>query len=141
MLVTQTGATETISERRPTSSLLSRRVLSSIVGQVALQLVIQAYVFFDIRSQSWYSAPIIDPSTDNIVTWENTALYPITNIIICWLSYVLCIGPPFRKSLTTNCKQSSSLLVIDSREVHDFIHTPPCLLFLSDFHREFLGNG
>jgi cation-transporting ATPase 13A3/4/5 len=42
-----------IHHKRPTASLVSRKVLASIIGQVVIASVVQSWAFFWVRRQEW----------------------------------------------------------------------------------------
>lgn len=52
-IVGKTEAYDKISRKRPTASLVSKRVLTSLFGQMILQVFFQTYFFWDIRKQPW----------------------------------------------------------------------------------------
>ena len=43
-----------IHPKRPTASLVSKKVLASLVGQILITSAVQFWAFFWVRSQSWY---------------------------------------------------------------------------------------
>lgn len=49
-----TGAYPALSRKRPTASLVSRKVLIPLLGQVLLCIMIQLVGFEAVRRQSWY---------------------------------------------------------------------------------------
>jgi len=49
-----TGAYPALSRKRPTASLVSRKVLTPLLGQVLLCIMIQLVGFEAVRRQSWY---------------------------------------------------------------------------------------
>ena len=53
-IVGWTGAYPTLSKKRPMASLVSRKVLVPLLGQISLCLVFQAIGFVIIRQQQWY---------------------------------------------------------------------------------------
>lgn len=44
---------ERIHPKRPTASLMSKKVLSSIIGQIVLTSAVQFWAFFWVRAQAW----------------------------------------------------------------------------------------
>ena len=53
LLVGWTGPYPTLSRKRPTASLVSRKVLTPLLGQVLLCIIIQLLVFEFVRRQRW----------------------------------------------------------------------------------------
>lgn len=49
-----TGAYPALSRKRPTASLVSRKVLTPLLGQILLCIMIQLVGFESVRRQSWY---------------------------------------------------------------------------------------
>nr|XP_019012720.1 cation-transporting ATPase 13A3/4/5 [Kwoniella pini CBS 10737]OCF51501.1 cation-transporting ATPase 13A3/4/5 [Kwoniella pini CBS 10737] len=91
-----------IHPKRPTASLVSRRVLISIIGQIILNSAVQIFVFIWVRKQSWYTAP--DTNVDKLETfnYENSALFLVSCFQYILVAGVFSVGPPYRKPLYTN---------------------------------------
>ena len=91
-----------LAPRRPTASLVSRKVLVPLVGQILLCILVQLIVWLAVRRAPWYSAPVVDPAHSNARNSENTALF----LVSCWQyilsALVLSVGPPFRQSVAHN---------------------------------------
>jgi cation-transporting ATPase 13A2 len=45
--------------KRPTASLVSTKVLASIIGQIIITSAVQFWAFFWIRAQAWYGCPFV----------------------------------------------------------------------------------
>lgn len=43
-----------IHKKRPTANLMSKKVLTSLIGQVLVQITFQTVLFFNVRAQPWY---------------------------------------------------------------------------------------
>ncbi|GAA5848800.1 hypothetical protein JCM8547_006349 [Rhodosporidiobolus lusitaniae] len=91
-----------IHPKRPTANLLSKKVLTSLFGQIFLTSGFQVFTFLFIRSQDWYQPPVIDPDELDIVSYENTALFLLSSFQYILVAAVFCVGPPYRKPLWTN---------------------------------------
>ncbi|WWC62526.1 uncharacterized protein I303_105122 [Kwoniella dejecticola CBS 10117] len=91
-----------IHPKRPTASLVSRKVLISIIGQIILNSAVQIFVFVWVRKQSWYTAP--DTNVDKLETfnYENSALFLVSCFQYILVAGVFSVGPPYRKPLYTN---------------------------------------
>ncbi|KIR42837.1 cation-transporting ATPase 13A3/4/5 [Cryptococcus deuterogattii 99/473] len=91
-----------IHPKRPTASLVSRKVLISIIGQILINAAIQVFVFVWVRKQSWYTKP--DTNVDKLETFnfENSALFLVSCFQYILVAGVFSVGPPYRKPLYTN---------------------------------------
>lgn len=114
-----TGAYPTLSRKRPTASLVSRKVLTPLLGQILLCIIVQLAVFEMVQRQSWYLSisslmikanrsrfipPRLNKEKSNSENSENTSLFLISCYQYILSGVVLSVGPPFRQSLTTNGK-------------------------------------
>jgi cation-transporting P-type ATPase 13A2 len=101
---------ERIHTQRPTSSLVSRKVLSSLIGQIIITSAVQAWTFFWVRAQSWYQPP--PPSIPGegskleTTNYENTVLFLVSSFQYILVAAVFSIGPPYRKPMWTNGRSS-----------------------------------
>ncbi|CAI2162186.1 8461_t:CDS:10 [Funneliformis geosporum] len=91
-----------INPKRPTASLVSRRVLTSLIGQILIQSGFQIFVYLLIREQPWYKPPVIDPDDTNIVCFENTILFILSCFQYLLIAAVFSVGPPYRKPMHSN---------------------------------------
>jgi len=98
-----------IHPKRPTASLVSKKVLTSIIGQVLITGGIQFGVFFWVRSRSWYTPPQSQSEGLQLeaTNFENTTLFLVTSFQYILVAVVFSIGPPFRQPMWTN-----SLLIL-----------------------------
>ncbi|KAH7915166.1 hypothetical protein BJ138DRAFT_1122835 [Hygrophoropsis aurantiaca] len=93
--------------KRPTASLVSKKVLASLVGQIIITSAVQFWTFFWVRQQEWYSPP---PSGDTsnrgnhlqATNFENSTLFLVSCFQYILVAAVFSIGPPYRKSMWTN---------------------------------------
>ena len=117
-----TGAYPVICRKRPTASLVSRKVLTPLLGQIALCIVVQLLAFQAVREEPWHvssrlSCHVISILTQNryippklrrkkphIENSENTALFLVSCYQYILSGIVLSIGPPFRQSMLDNGK-------------------------------------
>ncbi|KAL8278174.1 hypothetical protein RQP46_009347 [Phenoliferia psychrophenolica] len=98
----RTEAFPRIHPKRPTANLISKKVLTSLIGQIVITSGAQIFTFFLVRSQDWYVPPVIDPEALDIVSYENTALFLVSSFQYILVAAIFCVGPPYRKSLYTN---------------------------------------
>lgn len=97
-----TGAYPTLSRKRPTASLVSRKVLTPLLGQIVLCILVQLVAFETVQKQPWYQPPELDRQHSNIDNSQNTALFLVSCYQYILSAVVLSIGPPFRESMTSN---------------------------------------
>src|SRR5688572_16451469 len=74
VLMGRTEAYSILSPKRPTANLVSKKVLTSLIGQILIQTSFQLFLFFMIRLQPWYTPPEFHKKDKNIECYENTAL-------------------------------------------------------------------
>ncbi|OAP56697.1 hypothetical protein AYL99_08809 [Fonsecaea erecta] len=97
-----TGAYPVLSKKRPTASLVSRKVLTPLLGQIVLSVLVQLVAFETVQQQPWYIPPRLDKEKSNVDNSQNTALFLVSCFQYTLSSVVLSVGPPFRQSLATN---------------------------------------
>ncbi|KAI7892078.1 uncharacterized protein EV154DRAFT_506232 [Mucor mucedo] len=88
--------------KRPTASLVSKKVLTSLIGQIIINSSFQLISYWAVHQQSWYKAPTFDPDGENIMCLENTVLFLISSYQYMLIAVVFSVGPPYRKPLWTN---------------------------------------
>ncbi|RYP04255.1 hypothetical protein DL765_010245 [Monosporascus sp. GIB2] len=91
-----------LSKKRPTADLVSRKVLTPLLGQIAICILTQAAAWLIVREQSWYRPPHVNPDKSNIKNSENTALFLVSCFEYIFIGVVLSAGPPFRQPMTQN---------------------------------------
>ncbi|GAA5923044.1 hypothetical protein JCM3775_006234 [Rhodotorula graminis] len=91
-----------IHPKRPTANLMSKKVLTSLIGQIVLTSGFQVFAFLFIRSRDWYTPPVVDPDQLDISSYENTSLFLLSSFQYILVAAVFCVGPPYRKPLYTN---------------------------------------
>ncbi|KAG9018165.1 hypothetical protein FRB90_012009 [Tulasnella sp. 427] len=110
----RTHAFPRIHPQSPTSSLVSKKVLSSIIAQVLITSGVQFWAFFWTRSQPWYKPPVPDSGSDKLETinYENTVLFLVSSFQYILVAAVFSIGPPYRKEIWTNGFLMFSIVVL-----------------------------
>ncbi|KAH7108171.1 Ca-transporting ATPase [Auriculariales sp. MPI-PUGE-AT-0066] len=103
-----------IHPKRPTASLVSRKVLVSIIGQVIVTSAVQFWVFFWVRAQPWYEPPPTEGINGKLETtnFENTALFLVSSFQYILVAAVFSIGPPYRQPMWTNRWLMGSILIL-----------------------------
>ncbi|KAL8755421.1 MAG: hypothetical protein Q9199_003644 [Rusavskia elegans] len=97
-----TGPSPTLCRKRPTASLVSRKILTPLLGQIGLCVLMQSLAYQYVRQQSWFVPPVLDKEKSNIENSENTTLYLLSCFQYILLATVISVGPPFRQSMTHN---------------------------------------
>ncbi|KAF2095169.1 hypothetical protein NA57DRAFT_68149 [Rhizodiscina lignyota] len=106
-----TGPYPVLSRKRPTASLVSRKVLTPLIGQIVLCVLIQLVTFEVVRKQPWFIPPVVDKNHSNSRNSENTALFLESCYQYILSSVVLSIGRPFRQPIGTNLPFVVTLVV------------------------------
>jgi len=94
--------------KRPTASLVSKKVLSSIIGQIVIMSGVQGWAYVWVRRQEWYTTPrksIPSQGSGNKLdstNYENSVLFLVSCFQYILVAAVFSIGPPYRKSMWTN---------------------------------------
>ncbi|KUI71122.1 hypothetical protein VM1G_06629 [Cytospora mali] len=89
-------------KKRPTADLVSRKVLTPLLGQMCICIAIQAVAFVTVREQPWFIPPVVQKDKSNIKNSENTALFLVTCFEYILSGIVLNAGPPFRVGVWQN---------------------------------------
>ncbi|KAF1822987.1 uncharacterized protein K489DRAFT_319905 [Dissoconium aciculare CBS 342.82] len=106
-----TGPYRELSRKRPTASLVSRKVLIPLIGQIVICVLTQFIGWYFVRKQSWYEPPIIDPEHSNSENSENTTLFLISCFQYILSAIVLSVGKPFRQSMRHNLPFVVTMLI------------------------------
>ncbi|KAG5929110.1 hypothetical protein E4U42_007088 [Claviceps africana] len=97
-----TGPAPFLCRKRPTANLVSRKVLTPLLGLMVLCVFFQGTAFLMVRKQSWYIPPEVGYDKPSIQNSENTALF-LSSCFEYILSGILFnAGPPFRQNSTRN---------------------------------------
>ena len=88
--------------KRPTLSLMSGKVLVSLIGQIMLQAAFQIGLFFLVRQQPWFQPAPFPDGTIGIDSDETTALFYLSCFMYIGLAVAFSVGRPYRKPLYTN---------------------------------------
>jgi cation-transporting ATPase 13A3/4/5 len=88
--------------KRPTASLVSRKVLVPLLGQILLQFVVQLSCYMVVKRQSWYIPPVVSDEKNAILNSENTTLFLISCFQYIGAAVVLSVGAPFRQPMREN---------------------------------------
>eukprot|EP00842_Homolaphlyctis_polyrhiza_P001386 jgi/Hompol1/2248/HPOL_005901-RA len=96
------GPYTSIHEKRPTASLVSKKVLASLVGQVFIQVAFQILVFFWVRAQPWYYEGTSDMDEQIYLSFENTSVFLVSCFQYISVAVVFTVGPPYQEPVWKN---------------------------------------
>ncbi|KAF9012429.1 P-type ATPase [Cyathus striatus] len=117
--------------KRPTASLVSKKVLSSIIGQIIITSTVQLWGYLWVRKQDWYTPPPESgPSDDNKLesrNYENSVLFLISCFQYILVAAVFSIGPPYRKSMWTNGLLMFSMVVLSIFNIMVLLSPPQAI--------------
>ncbi|KAI0157479.1 hypothetical protein GGR57DRAFT_511052 [Xylariaceae sp. FL1272] len=100
-----------LSKKRPTANLVSRKVLTPLLGQMVIVILVQAVAFLLVREQPWFIPPHVNPEKSNIKNSENTALFLVSCFEYIFIGVVLSAGKPFRQPMFTNFPFMTTIVV------------------------------
>ncbi|RDA92278.1 hypothetical protein CP533_5486 [Ophiocordyceps camponoti-saundersi (nom. inval.)] len=96
------GPAANLCRKRPTADLVSRKVLTPLLGVMGICIFVQGAAYLTVREQPWYLPPKISHDESNIENSENTALFLISCFEYIFAGVLLNAGPPFRQPFTQN---------------------------------------
>ncbi|XHG00469.1 hypothetical protein AWENTII_003921, partial [Aspergillus wentii] len=97
-----TGPYPVLSRKRPTADLVSRKVLTPLLGQIIICVSSQLVAYKMVESQPWFKAPQVDLEKPNIENSQNTTLFLVSCFQYILTSITLSVGSPFRKPMRSN---------------------------------------
>ncbi|BEI83020.1 hypothetical protein CcaverHIS002_0308880 [Cutaneotrichosporon cavernicola] len=107
-----------IFQKRPTASLVSKKVLTSIIGQTIINAGIQGLVFLWVQRQPFYEAPVVNPDELETFNYENTALFLVSCFQYILVAGVFSVGPPYRMPMYSNPSLMACLVALTSFSVY-----------------------
>jgi cation-transporting ATPase 13A2 len=105
------GAYHQLSRKRPTANLVSRKVLTPLLGQMVFCILIQAVAWTYVQKQEWYMPPIIDKDHSNSLNSQNTALFLVSCFQYILSAVVLSVGKPYREPMSRNTPFITTIFV------------------------------
>lgn len=102
LLMGGTAAKVVLSTQRPHGSLISPAVLSSLLGQIAINVAFQAIILEVSMAQSWFIPVSVDPGSKNIECHENTVVFLASTFQYVAIAFVYSFGGVFREPFFTN---------------------------------------
>ena len=91
-----------VPKKRPTSDLFSPKVLTSLLGHVLLQFVLQLTMLLWTTGQAFYKPRPLDPEEDLEEfrpSYENVTLFLVTSHMYTLAAVVYSVGKPYRQSM------------------------------------------
>lgn len=107
-----------LGRKRPTADLVSRKVLTPLLGLMVISVLVQTVAYVTVRRQSWYLPPVVNPDKSNAENSENTALFLVSCFEYIFSGVVLNAGPPFRQSVLRNWPFVATVFVTLAATVH-----------------------
>ncbi|KAL2312417.1 Cation-transporting ATPase [Schizosaccharomyces pombe] len=101
-----------LAHKRPTANLVSKRILSPLIGQIVLICIIQYITLRIVRREPWYIPPPANSSDTNITNSDVTALFLISCFQYIFIGVVLSIGPPYREKVWRNYSFTAVVVVL-----------------------------
>ncbi|KAJ3167481.1 hypothetical protein HK101_011775 [Irineochytrium annulatum] len=132
IFMSESGTYKGLDAKRPTASLVSKKVLSSMLGQVAIQATFQGLIFFWVRSMPWYEVTRPDVGDKNFRCHENTVVFLLSCFQYVAVAIVFCSGPPYRESLWKNYPFVISVIVLIAFTVYATLMPDPFTVWALD---------
>ncbi|KAJ3281726.1 hypothetical protein HK104_011310, partial [Borealophlyctis nickersoniae] len=110
----QSGPYSRIHRKRPTASLVSKKVLTSLIGQVVIQAAFQMWIFVWVRRQPWYRPPEGTVDEKIYKSYENTAVFLLSCFQYLAVALVFSVGPPYRESMWKNVPFVITIVILFS---------------------------
>lgn len=98
------GPAPSLCRKRPTADLVSRKVLTPLLGLMLICVAMQTVAYLTVRGQPWYKPPKLDHEISNIESSENTALFVTSCFEYIFSGLILNAGRPFRQRAAENCE-------------------------------------
>ena len=102
MAMARSKAYKILTKKKPTSSLVSSKVLISLMGQAVINFFVQLYIFIWVRNQSWYIPPQSKSNAAFVSCWENSALFLVSSYQYIFGAIVFSNGKPWSEPIYKN---------------------------------------
>ncbi|KAI1940234.1 hypothetical protein LOZ39_003598 [Ophidiomyces ophidiicola] len=96
------GPYSKLCRKRPTANLVSRKVLTPLLGQIIICILIQFIAFETVQKQKWYIPPKLNLNDTSIENSQNSALFLVSCFQYIFAGLILSVGRPFRQPMTSN---------------------------------------
>ncbi|KAF5026028.1 hypothetical protein F66182_1883 [Fusarium sp. NRRL 66182] len=105
------GPAPRLSRKRPTADLVSRKVLTPLLGFMLICILFQAVAYVTVKEQPWYIPPVVHKDEPSIENSQNTSLFLFSCFEYILSGVILNAGPPFRQRTTQNWPFVTTVLV------------------------------
>ncbi|ODV92055.1 hypothetical protein CANCADRAFT_30324 [Tortispora caseinolytica NRRL Y-17796] len=100
-----------LSKKRPTSNLVSRKVLIPLISEIVICGLLQLFAWAMCLNKSWRIAPLPGSGDDNVWSTDNTILFIVSCFEYIIISFFLCGGPPYQMSIWYNIPYLVNIVV------------------------------
>ncbi|TPX75895.1 hypothetical protein CcCBS67573_g02821 [Chytriomyces confervae] len=118
IFMSESGPHATLDMKRPTSSLRSKKVIFSILGQILIQTCMQIAVFFAVRKMPFYTAPQVSVADGVYRCYESTSVFLLSTFQYLFTAIVYCDGAPYREDFWQNKRFVLTLTFLLSLSVY-----------------------
>jgi cation-transporting ATPase 13A2 len=105
------GPAKKLHRKRPIADLVSRKVLTPLLGLMVLSVVIQTLAYIAVKTQPWYIPPKVRHEKPHIKNSENSALFLTSCFEYIFSAVILNAGPPFRERTARNWPFSLTVVI------------------------------
>lgn len=106
------GPAKKLHRKRPIADLVSRKVLTPLLGLMVISVVVQTLAYIVVKRQPWYIPPKVRHEKPHIKNSENSALFLTSCFEYIFSAVILNAGPPFRERTARNCRSYRLLVPI-----------------------------
>ncbi|KAJ3291099.1 hypothetical protein HDU79_002679 [Rhizoclosmatium sp. JEL0117] len=104
VFMTESGPHALLGPKRPTSSLSSKKVLISILGQTFIQALFQLLIFYDVQNKPYYVKPDLNIPDAQLKSYENHCVFLLSTYQYIFVAIIYCDGAPYRENFWRNTR-------------------------------------
>ncbi|EPX71920.1 P-type ATPase P5 type [Schizosaccharomyces octosporus yFS286] len=114
-----------LAQKRPTANLVSKRILSPLLGQIFFICTFQYIILRLVRQQPWYiPPPAAGSEKSSIANSDVTSLFLFSVFQYILIGLVLTVGPPYRQRMWRNVSFTVSIcallgIAVSLTKLHD----------------------
>ncbi|KAM0238564.1 hypothetical protein ACHAPO_003532 [Fusarium lateritium] len=105
------GPAPRLCRKRPTADLVSRKVLTPLLGFMLICIAFQAVAYVTVKEQSWYIPPVVHKDEPSIENSQNTALFLFSCFEYILSGIIMNAGRPFRQRTTQNWPFATTIFI------------------------------
>ncbi|KAF4983077.1 hypothetical protein FZEAL_1424 [Fusarium zealandicum] len=105
------GPAPKLCRKRPTADLVSRKVLTPLLGFMMICISFQAVTYVTVKEQPWYIPPEVHRDEPSIKNSQNTALFLFSCFEYILSGVILNAGRPFRQRTTQNWPFAATICI------------------------------